>query len=326
MGETEVLTQDAGAGTGESSKAQEGAAQDQNQTLHEMVVEEQGRDDEGKSVKNPADNGKARHLSAKDRIRQLNDQKNSEVQKRTDAEAKLSETEGAQKILQDELAAMKQELAKIGKMVASGQITKSEGKDRVNQAKDSLDDILRDIVVPDELAPWKTDIAKIADQIISKKIGQFEDRFKAMDVEQRRSEVESFRQVNLKNYSVIASEFPDLFDEPSEEGGLPELKPEYDKKAQELAGEYNEEFIDEDGEKAYFNRVLSSKSGLRMLFSVLAREATADKKAIDIVRNTQGKVEQARKMRVESSESNKGLPAKKQSLQEIVENTVKEFR
>lgn len=316
--ETEVLEQK--AETGESSSASQG------QTLHEMVVEEQVKSDEPGQEDKGTDKGKAKHMSAQDRIRQLNEQKKAESQKREAAESKLTEAEGAQKLLMDELSAMKQEITRIGQMVATGRITKSEGKDRVQQAKDSLDDIMRDVEVPEELAPWKTDIAKIADQIINKKIGQFEDRFKAMDAEQRQRETDDFRQINLKNYNEAASEYPDLFNESSDEGGLPELKPEYDKKAQELAAEYNEEFINEDGEKAYFNRVLSSKSGLRMLFSMLAREATADKKAVDSVKNIQEKVNQAKKMRVESSESGKGLPAKKQSLQDIVENTLKEFR
>lgn len=332
--ETEVMGQETQQTSGETHQSEAHETASQNQTLEEMVREEQEKraesDSESESERvDRTDRRQPNRLSAQERIRQLNEQKKAAEQRAKEAEQKVALIKSE---MQSEVEQLRAEIARINQLVASGQISKSEGARAAKEAKIDFTKAIEDMVVPEELEPYKKDIAKIAMTIADSAIRPFREKFQQIEAERKeaekqryQAELERFQEEVFSNYSSVAQDFPELFTT-SEDGQLPELKPEYDARAVEIANLFNIPFRNESGEEVFYNPLLSTREGLYMLMQYLSKETDSTRKAKQSIDRTKEVVSLAKKNRVESPDSMQGTPAKKQSLLEIVETTMKQFR
>lgn len=305
----------------ETAPEQTGEAQEtasQNQTLENMVDEAKAEATSEVSKPEADKERRPNKLTASERIRQLNDQKKV-------AEGKATELESQNRELSSGMDSLRSEILGIKEMLASGQMSRSEATQAVTDAKE----VFLDGINPDDL-PYGEEMVKIATQIarraIDTELAPIRQAEKQRETEATDRRVKDFQAERMSDYVETSKDYPELFSG-MDKDGLPELKPEYDKQLTELATKYNTVHINpKTGKEFTFNPVTSTKEGIRMLMDTVYKSVDRAKTVKSEIGKANSLISQVKKGRVESPEASKGPSSKKLTLQEIVENTVKEYQ
>ncbi len=251
--------------------------------------------------------------SASDRIRQLN-KKSSEAESRANA---------AESLVKTEIAELKNKLNEISERLKAGDISQKEANSETKKA-------LEDLEISDDIKPYKDDIIKIASKIANMTISPYEKKIKEYESERltarkEKQEMEKaeWGETLKSSYLEASKDFPDIFEE-AEEGELPELKPEYDEKARNIAAQFNMPYQDENGNTVNYNPMLSSVQGLKMLFAYISGGSASVNKAKEKISKIAEGVADAKKSKVETPYSPKSAQ-KKETLSDIVNSTMKEL-
>lgn len=306
------------------------------QSLGNVVSETSAEVSELEGAKSGSDQsalkGKEYKHTASERVRQAINQKNEAESRAAAAETKMAE---AQSVFQGEIQELKNSLREINERLKSGDITRVEADKAKSQAKVDFDEALDDVDISDDIKPYKNDIVKIAQKIAKSMIYPYEQKINEYESERVRLQQDRVAQEkeewtsNLKSSYLDASkEFPDIFEEAKEEGGLPELKPEYDERARKIAAMFNMPYQDENGVTIIYNPLLSSADGLKLIFSYVSGQTGKAETAIKAkaeISKVLNNVADTKRSKVETPYSPNHSAQKKETLHDIVNNAMKEL-
>lgn len=216
-----------------------------------------------------------------------------EVIRELKKERNEARTENAE--LKDTLSKLNERLESIETHLSSGEITQKQADVATEKVKDALDDL----EIPADLQPFKDILFKIAETIADKKVAPLlEDRVK--------SDYKAMQDEQGKHWNSMVEKYPDLFSEETDEHGLRELKPSFDKEAMEMVS-----YVD-----------ISDPKGVELIFSLLHAKvgATVTEKA-KIDKQIEA-VKQSKATRVETSTVHP-VSEKPKSVEDVVKKNMK---
>jgi hypothetical protein len=195
------------------------------------------------------------------------------------------EEKGKNEELNREIGTLKNEVASIRDSLSSGKMSGKEATKATKDAEDAFKKAIDKMDLPQDLKPFKEDLAKFAFAIAQQVSQPLKDQLSVLQHErdkEYRERMEKGQKEFVDGLTTLydskSKEYPGIFMPLTEEDKaqgkvLPDMKPEFEKKAEEIYTKFNQWIKDpETGEEVLFNSLLSTDVGLELLFSYLNRD------------------------------------------------------
>lgn len=281
----------------EEGIAKQGAANEKRESEEPEKAQEEEKknekEDKPKEDSNKEKGGKKQTF--KDRISEVITQRNQERER---AAALENTVQGLQK----ELETLKQGLS---------------------SAVPDADDADGGVELPEELSDLADPLNAFIEKSVRARTAAIEEKLAAIEKANKDTEQVKYQANVNKMFHDVAAEFSDLFEDGKlDVNGFPLLKAEFEKEAMELVEKFS---IPSDDKGGVHNPLIDRPEGLRILFGHLSRNIKEAQEASMEIEKTKQNVDKAKKGRVEAPRPNVQTKHKPQTLDDIINDAVKQF-